>query len=75
MRLNSAASLRPLRYRDFCLLWSASLVSNIGSWMQTIAVGALVISRTGEASWAALIAAGAFLPSSGGPARLRRAPS
>jgi MFS family permease len=62
MRLNSAASLRPLRYRDFGLLWSASLVSNIGSWMQTIAVGALVISRTGQASWAALIAAGAFLP-------------
>jgi MFS family permease len=57
-----AASLRPLRHRDFSLLWSASLVSNIGSWMQTVAVGALVISRTGQASWAVLIAAGAFLP-------------
>jgi MFS family permease len=44
------------------LLWSASLVSNVGSWMQTVAVGALVISRTGQASWAALVAAGAFLP-------------
>ena len=61
-RLNAAASLRPLRHRNFALLWWASLVSNIGSWMQTVAVGALVISRTGQASWAVLIAAGAFLP-------------
>src|SRR5258708_5687115 len=30
--------------------------------MQTGAVGALVISQTGKASWAALVAAGAFLP-------------
>jgi len=30
--------------------------------MQTVAVGALVISQTGKASWAALVAAGAFLP-------------
>jgi MFS family permease len=62
MRLPAAASLRPFRYRDFSLLWLASLVSNIGSWMQTVAVGALVIARTGQASWAVLIAAGAFLP-------------
>jgi MFS family permease len=62
MRTGAASSLRPFRYRDFSLLWSASLVSNVGSWMQTVAVGALVISRTGQASWAVLIAAGAFLP-------------
>jgi MFS family permease len=62
MRLPAVASLRPFRHRDFSLLWLASLVSNIGSWMQTVAVGALVISRTGQASWAVLIAAGAFLP-------------
>ena len=62
MRLNAAASLQPLRHRNFALLWSASLISNVGSWMQTVAVGALVISRTGDASWAVLVAAGAFLP-------------
>jgi MFS family permease len=61
MRLRPA-SLSPFRYRNFSLLWTASLVSNVGSWMQTVAVGALVISRTGQASWAVLIAAGAFLP-------------
>jgi MFS family permease len=62
MRLSAAAALRPLRYRSFAVLWTASLVSNIGTWMQTVAVGALVISRTGQASWAVLVAAGAFLP-------------
>jgi MFS family permease len=62
MTLSAAAALQPLRYRNFAVLWTASLISNIGSWMQTVAVGALVISRTGEASWAVLVAAGAFLP-------------
>lgn len=62
MSVNATAALRPLRYRSFAVLWTASLISNVGSWMQTVAVGALVISRTGQASWAVLVAAGAFLP-------------
>lgn len=62
MAAGAGSALRPLRYRSFAVLWSASLVSNVGSWMQTVAVGALVISRTGQASWAVLVAAGAFLP-------------
>lgn len=55
-------SLRPLRHRSFALLWAAGLVSTVGSWMQTVAVGALVVSSTGKATWAVLVAAGAFLP-------------
>jgi len=62
MRFSATVALRPLRHRSFAVLWTASLVSNIGTWMQTVAVGALVISRTGQASWAVLVAAGAFLP-------------
>src|SRR5580704_6702984 len=62
MRLPAASSLRPFRHRNFTLLWFAPPGSNVGSWMQTVAVGALVIARTGQASWAVLIAAGAFLP-------------
>jgi MFS family permease len=56
------SSLRPFRHRAFALLWTAGLISMIGSWMQTVAVGALVISDTGQATWAVLVAAGAFLP-------------
>jgi MFS family permease len=56
------ASFRPLRHRQFALVWSAALVSNIGSWMQTIAVGALVTQLTGHASAAGFVAAAAFVP-------------
>ncbi len=55
-------SLAPLRHRNYALLWFGGLVSYVGSWMQTVAVGALVIAHTGKATWAVLIAAGAFLP-------------
>ena len=56
------SSFRPLRNRGFALLWGSSLVSNIGTWMQTVAVGALVTERTGQARWTALVAVAAFLP-------------
>ncbi|HET6812074.1 MAG TPA: MFS transporter [Acidimicrobiales bacterium] len=56
------ASLRPLRRRSYALVWSAALVSNVGSWMQTIAVGVLVTARTGRSGWTGLVAAAAFLP-------------
>jgi MFS family permease len=56
------SSLRPLRHRRFALLWSASAVSNIGTWMQTVAVGAMVTEQTGQAQWTALVAVAAFLP-------------
>lgn len=56
------ASLRPLRSRNFALIWSAALVSNVGSWMQTVALGILVFARTGQPAWAGLVAAAGFLP-------------
>jgi MFS family permease len=56
------AALRPLRHRDFALLWSAAFLSNTGSWMQSVAVGVLVTARTGQARWTGLVAAAAFLP-------------
>ncbi len=56
------ASLRPLRSRNFALIWSAALVSNIGSWMQTVALGVLVFARTDQPAWTGLVAAAAFIP-------------
>jgi MFS family permease len=61
-RLLSLASLRPLRRRDFAVVWGAALVSNIGSWVQTVAVGILVTELTGQARWTGLVAAAAFVP-------------
>lgn len=37
-------------------------MSNIGSWLQTIAVGVLVTELTGQARWTGLVAAAAFVP-------------
>jgi len=44
------------------LLWSAALVSNVGSWMQTVALGVLVTARTHQPGWTGLVAAAAFIP-------------
>ena len=41
----------PLRHRDFRLLWSGSLVSNVGTWMQKVAQGWLVLTLTGSPFW------------------------
>lgn len=60
--LSVLSSLRPLRQRDFALVWSAALISNVGSWMQTVAVGVLVTARTGQPGWTGLVAAAAFVP-------------
>jgi MFS family permease len=56
------SSLQPLRRRNFALIWSAALVSNVGSWMQTVAVGALVTETTGKSTWTGIVAAAAFIP-------------
>lgn len=61
-RLLSLASLRPLQRRDFALVWTAALVSNIGSWVQSVAVGVYVTDVTGQSRWTGLVAAAAFLP-------------
>jgi len=56
------SSLQPLRRRNFALIWTAALVSNVGSWMQTVAVGALVTEVTGKSAWTGIVAAAAFIP-------------
>lgn len=55
-------ALAPLRHRNFALIWTAALLSNVGSWMQTVAVGILVTARTGQPGWTGLVAAAGFLP-------------
>ncbi|MGH9017324.1 MAG: MFS transporter [Acidimicrobiales bacterium] len=56
------SSFRPLRSRNFALVWSAALVSNVGSWMQTVALGFVITARTHNPLWTGLVAAAAFLP-------------
>ncbi len=56
------APLAPLRHRSFALLWSGALISNVGTWMETVAAGVLVTAETGRAGWTGLIAVAAFVP-------------
>jgi MFS family permease len=58
----SLSSFRPLQSRNFALVWSAALVSNVGSWMQTVALGFVITARTHQPLWTGLVAAAAFLP-------------
>ncbi|MGB8858017.1 MAG: dihydroxy-acid dehydratase [Ilumatobacteraceae bacterium] len=57
-----SASLAPFRSRAFRLIWTGALVSNIGTWMETVALGYYVAESTGKASWSAVVAAAGFLP-------------
>ena len=55
-------SLAPFRSRDFSLMWFGALVSNIGTWMETVALGYYVAETTGKASWSAIVTAAGFIP-------------
>lgn len=55
-------SLAPFRSRGFRLIWLGALVSNTGTWMETVALGYYVADTTGKASWSAIVAAAGFLP-------------
>ncbi|MDO8362896.1 MAG: MFS transporter, partial [Actinomycetota bacterium] len=59
----ASASLAPFRSRPFALMWTGALVSNIGTWMETVALGYYVADTTGKASWSAVVAAAGFIPS------------
>ncbi|MBE4748356.1 MFS transporter [Corallococcus sp. ZKHCc1 1396] len=61
--LSRASSLRALSHRDFAWLWTGMLVSNIGTWMETVALGVYVTEVTGKAGWTGGVAALAHLPS------------
>ncbi len=41
-----AAMFRSFRYRDFTFFWTGNFLSNIGTWMQNLALGWLVLEIT-----------------------------
>jgi MFS family permease len=47
--------LAALRHRDYRRFWLGSLVSNLGVWIQAIALGWLVYDITGQASWLGIV--------------------
>jgi MFS family permease len=52
----------PFRHRMFAAMWGGQFVSNIGSWMQTVAAQWLMLSLTTSATYVALVQTAAGLP-------------
>jgi MFS family permease len=58
----AAGAWAPLRRPAFRMLWIAALVSNIGTWMQTMAAGWLMTELTHSPAKVALVQAAQSLP-------------
>ncbi len=43
-------------------MWAGALLSNIGTWMESVGLSYHVAHTTGKASWSALVGAAGFLP-------------
>jgi len=51
-----------LRHRDFRLFWSGNFLSNIGTWMQNIALGWLVLDITNSPFWLGVVGFASSIP-------------
>jgi MFS family permease len=62
-RFTNMPTLRPFRSRNFALIWTGALVSNVGTWMEIVALSSLVARETKSATQVALTSMAGFLPS------------
>ncbi len=51
-----------LRHPNFRLFWSGNFLSNIGTWMQNVAQGWLVLSLTNSAFWLGVVGFAGSIP-------------
>jgi MFS family permease len=54
--------VRALRHRDFRWFWAGNFLSNVGTWMQNVAQGWLVLHLTNSAFWLGLIGFASTIP-------------
>ncbi len=54
--------VRALRNRNYRLFWGGNFLSNIGTWMQNVAQGWLVLTLTGSAFWLGVVGFAGSLP-------------
>src|SRR5574342_588658 len=58
----SQARFAALHYRNFTLLWSGLIVSNMGTWMQNVANGWLVLQLTNSPLWLGILGLSFAIP-------------
>lgn len=63
LRLPRISSFRAFEHPGYLAVWMGALVSTIGTWMETVAMGVYVTQETGRAEWTGGIVALTFLPS------------
>jgi MFS family permease len=51
-----------LRHRNFTLLWSGLIVSNVGTWMQNVTQGWLILQLTNSPLWLGLLGLSFAIP-------------
>ncbi len=54
--------LEALEHRDFRYLWVGNFLSNVGTWMQNIALGWLVLQLTNSAFWLGVVSFASSVP-------------
>ena len=62
LRLKRPSALRPLTHRMFRYLWIATIVSNIGTWMQNVSAAWVMTSLTTSSVMVALLQSASSLP-------------
>lgn len=63
LRLPRLSSLRAFDHPGYFAVWMGALISTIGTWMETVAMGVYVTQETGRAEWTGGIVALTYLPS------------
>jgi MFS family permease len=61
-RVPLPASLRALRHRNFRLFWTGQLISLIGTWMQMVARGWLVLELSHSPFWLGMVGFASSVP-------------
>lgn len=61
-RIRFPAPVRALRNRNFRLFWSGNFLSNIGSWMENVARGWLVLLLTNSPFWLGIVGFAGSIP-------------
>ncbi|HVC46854.1 MAG TPA: MFS transporter [Terracidiphilus sp.] len=61
-RMRFPAPVRALRNRNFRLFWSGNFLSNIGSWMENVARGWLVLLLTNSPFWLGFVGFAGSIP-------------